>query len=90
MKKCLKNLMDPSDKEITIDVLTDWLNSLTRCFRVSVREYEDYYRLKVMFLPHKEYVICKCCETFEDLLEELYCVFFALKQSAAAEEVLLD
>ena len=90
MKKCLKNLMDPSEKEITIDVLVDWLNSLTKSFRVSVKEYDDYYRLKVLFLPHKEYVICTCCETFEDLLDELFTVFFALKHTAEAEEVLLD
>lgn len=90
MKKCLKNLVDPSDKDITIDVLVDWLNSLTKSFRVFVKDYGDYYRVKVMFIPHKEYVICEKCETFEDLLEELCAEHYAFKQAAQAEEVLFD
>lgn len=88
MKKCLKNLVDPSDKDITIDVLVDWLNSLTKSFMVSVKEYDDYYRLKVMLIPRHKYVTCECCETFEDLLEELFAVFHGLKGVAEIEEAM--
>lgn len=90
MKKSLKNFIDPSDKDITIDVLTDWLNSYSKNFEVSIKEYKEYYRLKVRYVPDGEYLMCEQCETFEDLLEEIYSVFYALKMTRDTQGILWD
>ena len=90
MKKSLKNIIDPSDKNITIDVLEEWLNSFSKNFKVTIKEYDEYYRIKVLYVPDDEDLVCEQCETFEDLLEEIYTVFFALKMTRDTKGILWD
>lgn len=74
------------DKLVTIETLEKWFNQFSNMFKMEISVYQNYYRMKIKYMPKDKWLVCDRFEDFTDLLEGIFNAYDALRYALDEED----